>query len=164
MEIWKLFWYPNWEMKQLRHRTWVAVRSTHEDSSPAFKFHFKHLWIIKKFAGIPCTSFLSTHINTSNNLALSQFQNKSVSPLDGLRDIERPSLPSFLWHCAFDLKDGTAAISWDLKSWSWTCPDLGEAWHTNHGRFRCATPLPGHNMHPLPPVHVAPAPLHLRRH
>lgn len=61
-------------------------------------------------------------------------QSKSVSPLDGLRDIERPSLPSFLWHYAFDLKDGAAtvlAFSWDLKSWSWTCPDLGEAWHTN---------------------------------
>ena len=39
-------------------------------------------------------------------------------------------------------------------------------WSVTHqpGRFRCKTPLPGHNMHPLPLVHVALAPLHSRRH
>lgn len=92
-------------------------------------------------------------------------QSKSVSPLDGLRDIERPSLPSFLWHYAFDLKDGTAIG--DFMRFEVLKLNLSRSrWSVTHqpGRFRCKTPLPGHNMHPLPLVHVALAPLHSRRH
>ena len=160
MEIWKLSWYPNWEMKQLRHRTWVAVRSTHEDSSPAVSLQtsVNHQKVRKN-----TLHFFPS--NTSNNLALSQLQDKSVSPLDGLRDIERPSLPSFLWHYAFDLKDGTAIG--DFMRFEVLKLNLSRSrWSVTHqpGRYRCKTPLPGHNMHLLPLVHVALAPLHSRRH
>ena len=165
IEIWKLSWYP-----KLRDEA---------TETPNLSCRAKYSWgfISCSFTSNICESSKSSQgylavlsqqysqqscfVTTPGQISLSFGRSKRY------RETKSSIIPLTLcfwpqgWRCysiGVFMRFEVLKLNLSRSRWS--------RWSVTHqpGRFRCKTPLPGHNMHPLPLVHVALAPLHSRRH